>query len=114
MKNKSSEDSDLNRALGAWSIDAEIPPGFRAGVWRRIRLQEERRAGRWLWLGWAIERLSSDVRYAAAIPALAIVFGFLLGFWNQKATAHPDAHFQVAYMDSLDPYMLAERHGGKR
>ncbi|HPA21142.1 MAG TPA: hypothetical protein PLU30_25590 [Verrucomicrobiae bacterium] len=111
MKAQRTNDPELGRAMNAWRVDVEVPPGFQANVWRRIRLNEERRKGRWLWLRQACEWLAADIRFAAALPALALIAGFVLGMWHDKAAGtDPRTQFQIAYVDSLDPYTLAAQH----
>ncbi len=111
MKDERQYDPSLRRALSAWRADVDLPLDFQRSVWDRIRRQEERRASRWLWLGEAVNWLAADLRLAAAAPALAVAIGFLLGLRHDPS---PDADaknaYQIAYVDSLDPYALASRH----
>jgi hypothetical protein len=111
MNEKSTDDPALKKAISAWRVDVELPPGFQANVWRRIRLNEERRKGRWLWFDQACECLASDIRFAVALPTLALIIGFGLGMWHDHARAtDPRKQFQITYVDSLDPYTLAAQH----
>lgn len=107
---KQGESGLLKQALGAWRTDAAMPCDFQSGVWSRIRRREELRAGRWLWIAEAVDWLLGDVRLAGVFPALALAAGFLLGLWHDRVDGRtPDREVHVAYVDSLDPYVLAAR-----
>lgn len=111
MKDQRPEDPSLRRAMSAWRAEVEIPPDFRGAVWRRIRRREEHRADGWLRLGDAVNQLLGDFRLAAVVPALAMAIGFLLGrFHDRPTSADSERFYQLAYVDSLDPYVLASRH----
>lgn len=111
MKVERSDDPSLRQALRAWRIEVDLPPGFQAGVWHRIRHDQERRAGRWMWLGQSLEWLMGDIRWAAALPTLALAIGFLLGLRHDgNRDRGLEDKFQIAYVESLDPYALAARH----
>jgi hypothetical protein len=110
MNDEWPDDASLRRALSAWRADVELPPDFRGAVWSRIRRREERRAGRWLWIGETVNWLLGDIRLAAAVPAMAVAIGFLLVWWHDRPNApSPERRHQIAYVDSLDPYALAAR-----
>lgn len=111
MKDERQDDPSLRRTLSAWRADVDLPLDFQRSVWDRIRRRDERRAGRWLRLGEAVSWLGADLRLAAAAPALAVAIGFLLGLRHDRPPATgAEGAFQIAYIDSLDPYALASRH----
>lgn len=110
MKVDRQDEDGLRRAIDAWNVQVEIPPDFQARVWRRIEFNAESRRSRWLWF----ERLVFDFRLAAALPVIALVAGFWLGLRHESdARRDPGRPFELAYVDSLDPYTYAHHEEGR-
>lgn len=109
MKNLRTENSpdDLSKALREWRSDAALPPGFQAGVWRRIdaaAAQPERKPLTDGLMDW-FNQLVARPQMAAAYIALLIMIGVTAG-WTQGQREASRVHDKLAqqYIATLDPY----------
>lgn len=106
MKNEM-PDEPLDALLQEWKIDAEPPPRFREGVWRRIAQREcgaaaPRPADRVRWIFGLKPR--AELAWGLAAALVAILGAGWLGFRNSPPPASvPDPG---SYLASVDPYRM--------
>ncbi len=94
-----SDDPALRELLRATRPEAELPPGFASGVWRRIQRREAAAADSWL------ARLLGLVlrpQWAAAGLAAVMLTGVLLGTRTSPAAEQVSA--QARYVASVNPF----------
>lgn len=106
----SSEDAALSRLLRTWPVDAEVPPRFAEGVWRRVaRLEMRSEASvltRWVRLAEMLLR----PRFVATYLALLLVAGAGLGFVSgQVRLRGAEGDLKGRYVQSVDPFFASAR-----
>ncbi|MEW6302875.1 MAG: hypothetical protein AB1705_05355 [Verrucomicrobiota bacterium] len=95
----------LSKTLREWKIEASLPPGFQAQVWRRIEAAETTRAdvsfGAWL-----VSLMQGLVRpkFALAYVTALLMVGLTLGYWqSERRTAEWDSAMAGRYISAVDP-----------
>lgn len=95
------DDPQLRAVLRAWQPDAALPPGFQAGVWRRLEREEARAAvsatGWERLMGWFLQP-----RWASACLLALAVLGGASGFHASGDQAQRIA--QGRYVAAVDPF----------
>lgn len=100
-------DPGLSGVLRTWRVDAEAPPRFEEGVWRRIEAGRVGGAawgpGRWLeglLSGWFRRPM-----VAAGFVGCVLVVGATAGAVSGQARADALAvHLEGRYVQSIDPF----------
>jgi hypothetical protein len=110
MKENQSTDQDkaLSRLLQASKTQAQLPPRFQEGVWRRVACVEDASTPR-LWepfLAW-VEKAFARPVLAASYVAVLLFAGLGAGYWQAEGTtAHAQAQWRARYVQTVDPYQM--------
>ena len=108
MKNEPSDES-LSALLQDWKIDAESPPRFSEGVWRRIAEREAEA----LSISWSVRwnqwlagfNRSRDLAWGAVAAVVVTAGAGWMGLRTNGASS-PSAPSPDSYLASVDPYRM--------
>ncbi len=111
--NRNTEDSRLGRLLRTWRVEAEVPPRFAEGVWRRIEREEGRAdpapAGWWRWLS-GLAEAAVRPSFVAGYLALVLLLGAGAGFVSGHARSRgAEGDLKGRYVQSVDPFFASAR-----
>ena len=98
-------DPRLTSLLRSWRVETSLPPGFTAGVWRRLAAQERhptvplgKTVARW------IVRLQGP-RFALASVLLLLLAGAGAGAWQGRSGSSAIVNdLRERYIQSVDPF----------
>lgn len=106
-KHPKEDDARLTALLREWKPDADLPPRFQEGVWRRIAQAEDakkipRLAGFWREIEAALRRPALAACYVAILLFVGLGAGMLQA---REQSARMDRTLEARYLQSVDPYL---------
>jgi len=106
------KDELLTQVLQGWVVDAQLPPRFEEGVWRRIaRVEDQATASPWATLLDLVANSLGRPKVAWAFAAVLLAFGVIAGTWTaQVQRSHLETALGERYVHSVDPYQVAMSH----
>jgi hypothetical protein len=98
------DDEDLSQVLRGWKVNAPLPPGFQAQVWRKIEARTNVGPA-WLeWLG-SLSAALSRPALATSYATVLLLVGSATGYWQARsANAQAEAQLSRRYVQMVDPY----------
>jgi hypothetical protein len=107
----SGKDEALSKLLGAWELDAQLPPRFQDAVWQRIKRAEgDARTALWRRVLGRIEAAFARPALAAAYVAVLLFAGVGAGYWRAEGRiAQVKLNLRTRYVQTVDPYQMPHR-----